>query len=68
MVASPAPGVAQPERRDDVQPGRRRAGVPGADRNAQVLGIGLGDVHGHFPPPGPVEDAGVEQLVLRIEP
>ncbi len=67
VVAAPGPGVAQPQRRHDVQRRGGRAQIAGGDPDAEVLGVGLGHVGGDLPDAG-VEDPGVEQLVLRIEP
>ena len=62
----PAPGVAEPERRQDVQ--RRLVGTVVLDVDLdQDLGrrcLGVGDLHD---PEAPVvEDAGVDELVLRL--
>ena len=62
----PGPGVAEPQGGQDVDPVGRRPGVLHRDPQHQVVRPGLGV--GRPPPPSSrcVEDAGVQQLVLRV--
>ena len=62
----PAPGVAVPGGRQDVQDIRIRPCVGDADNHQQVRGVGLGVVHLDDPVAIIVEDTCVEQLVLRV--
>ena len=65
LVGTPRPHVAQPQRGQDVQLGRRRTVVRGPDGQAQVRGRRLGVVGGDRPVPL-VEHTGVDQLVLGV--
>src|ERR1700694_5146248 len=66
VVETPCPRVAEPERRDDVQLGSVRTGIADRDPYKDVLRVGLRVVGRDLPVPVAVEDASVEELVLRI--
>ena len=68
VVKTPRPGVAEPQRRQDVERGLVRAGVADPHADADVVGAGLGVVDGDVPVAIVVEDAGVEQLELGVVP
>ena len=64
----PAPVVAEPYGGDDVDGGLVGAGVAYLQAPHQVLGTALRPGGGHYPVTVLGEDAGVHQLVLRLEP
>ena len=64
-VAGP-PGVAEPERRQQVQLGRCVAAIVGCDRDQDVVRAGLRVLDDDVEVAVVVEDAGVEELVLRL--
>ena len=66
VVVRPRPGVAEPGLRDDVDRRRLGAGIDDADPHQDVLGRGLRVLHVHVEPAVLVEDAGVDELVLRL--
>src|SRR5262245_11636715 len=61
----PAPGVAKPHGRDQVQFGIFWSAIEGFDANANVLRASLGVFDKNVKVAVIVEDAGIEQLVLR---
>ena len=62
----PRPGVAEPQCGQQVQRRLLRTGVAGPDPHQQVVRAGLGVVDADLPVPVVVEDAGVDELVLRV--
>ena len=68
LVRIPRPGIAEPERRQDAQPGRFRPAVVHRDADEDILGTGLRVFHEHVEIAAVVEDAGVEQLVFELVP
>ena len=62
----PRPGIAEPQGGEDMQRRWIGAGVAGADAHHHVLGARLGVLRGDLPVAVVVEDAGVEQLELRL--
>ncbi len=66
VVPPPAPGVAEPQRRQQVQRRRVRAAVADRDADEDVVGRGLGVLDLHVEVAAVVEDARVGQLELRL--
>ncbi len=66
IVQTPRPGVAKPDRRQQMQPCRLRASIVRGDPDEQVIGFRLGVFHEHIEVPVVVENAGIEQLVLEV--
>jgi hypothetical protein len=64
----PRPGVAEPDLRQQVEGGGVRAAVVGRDLQEQVVRPGLGVLDKDVEVATIVEDAGVEQFVLRPAP
>ena len=64
--AVPGPGVAEPDRRQQVERRRLRAAVVDRDLDEDVLGRRLGVLDEDVEVAAVVEDAGVEQLVLGL--
>ena len=60
------PVVAEPQGRQHVQLGLRRAAVAGRDLDQDVLGRCLGILHEHVEVAVLLEDPGVEELVLEL--
>ena len=65
-VLAPRPGVAEPQRRQDAQPGRLRPAIVDGDADQHVLRTRLGVLDEHVEVAVAVEDAGIEQLVLEL--
>ena len=65
-LAAPAPRVAEPERRQQVQGGVVGAPVGHGDPDDDVVGRGLGILRDDIEVPPLVEHAGVGQLELRV--
>ena len=65
-VVAPRPGVAKPQRREQVERRRVWAAVVGGDQHQDVVGGRLGVLHDHVEVAVVVEDPGVEQLVLHV--
>ena len=68
IVLAPRPGVAEPQRRQDAQPGRFRPAIVHGDPDEHVFRALLGVFDEHVEVAVVVEDAGVEQLVLELLP
>ena len=66
LVVAPGPGVAEPDRRQDVQRLGVGPGVGHLHRHEDVVRAVLGVLDLHHPEPVLVEHAGVEQLVLGL--
>ena len=66
FVVSPRPGIAEPERREQMDRGRFRTAVMNGDLDQNVFGIGLGVFDKHIEVAVVVEDAGVEKFVLHL--
>ena len=66
--AAPRPGVAEPERGEQVERRGRGAPVGDGDAHQDVLGSRLGVLDEHVEVAILGEDPGVEQLELRLEP
>ena len=64
----PRPGVPVPERRKQMELGRLGAAVRRGDPHEDVVGRRLRVLHRHVEVAVAVEDAGVEELVLRRPP
>ena len=64
----PRPRVAEPQRGQDVQRRRLRSAVHHGEPHPQVVRRGLRVLHPHVEVAIAVEDAGIEQLVLRQHP
>src|SRR5215475_8759918 len=64
----PAPGVSEPERRQNVQLSRLGRPVGDRETNEQVVDASFRVLHDDVEVTVAVEDAGVEQLVLRPVP
>ncbi len=64
---APGPGVAEPQRRQQMQGGRLRAAVGGDDADVDLVRRGLGVAHFHVPVAAVVECARVEQGEWRIK-
>ncbi len=62
------PGVPEPERRQELQPGSVGPPIGDRHRDEQVVGSGLRVLHDHVEVPVVVEHAGVDQLVLEVVP
>ena len=67
-VRWPGPGVAEPQRRQQVERRVLRAPVGDGDAEGEVQRTGLGVLDLDVEVPAVVEDAGVEQLVLLLAP
>ncbi len=65
VVTPPRPGVAEPQRREQMQRRRIWPVVGGGDANQNVLGIGFGILDGNVEVAILSEDTSVEQLVFR---
>ncbi len=65
---APGPGVAEPQRRQDMQRCLVRPGILDGDPHEQVVRPCLGVVDGDHPVPAVVEDPGVDQFVLSLGP
>ena len=65
-IFRPGPGIAKPERRQHVQRCRLRPPVVDGDPDQDVLGRFLGVFHEDVEVAILVEDAGVEQFVLKV--
>ena len=65
---TPRPGVAKPQRGEEVQRRRLRPVVDGGDADDDLLRRRLRVLHEDVEPAAVVEDAGVEQLVLGPGP
>ena len=65
---APGPGVAEPDRGQQVEGRRVRSPIVHRDADQDVLGRGLGVLHDHVEVAVLVEHAGVEQLVLHLVP
>jgi hypothetical protein len=63
---APAPGVAEPEGRQQAQAGRLGPAVGNREPDEQVVRAGLGVLGGHVPVPVPVERIGVGDLELGV--
>ena len=63
--AVPGPGVAEPERRQEMDRRVFRPSVDDLDADEQILHVGLGVLHGHVEAAVAVEDPGVGELELR---
>ena len=68
VVAAPGPRVAEPDRREHVEGGLLRPGVAHRQPDADVVRVRLRVVGGEVPVAVLVEDAGVQQLVLGLQP
>ena len=68
FVAAPRPGVAEPERRQEVDGGGLRAAVRHGDADRGIGRVRLGVFHLDVEVAVIVEDARVEELVLGIRP
>src|SRR5918992_2049709 len=66
-IAPPAPGIAEPERREPLDRRRRRAAITDADADEDVFRLELGVLHHHVEIAALVEDPGVDQLVFPVE-
>ena len=66
IAVAPGPGVAEPERRQQVQGRGLGTAVVGCDQQQDVVRRGLGVLDHHVEVAVLVEDAGVEQLVLEV--
>ena len=64
--ATPAPGVAEPELRQQRERGDLPRAIVRRDADQDVVGRGLGVFDEHVEILVPVEDAGVGQLILRL--
>jgi hypothetical protein len=67
-IAAPRPGVAEPQRRQQVQVGFFRTAIVHGDLNQEIFRRGLGVFDEHVEVAVLAEDAGVEQLVFEILP
>jgi hypothetical protein len=65
VVAVPGPGVAEPERRQEMDRRFLRPGVDDLNADEQFLHVGLGVLHGHVEAAVAVEDPGVGEFELR---
>src|SRR5262249_16238974 len=65
-IWGPGPGVAKPERRQQMERGRFGASVPDADLNQQVLGRVLGILNEDVGVTVIVRDDSVEQLIFTL--
>ena len=68
VFGPPTPGVAKPQRRQQVQPRRLGAAVGHGDADQDVVRPGLGVFGQHVEVAVAVEDAGVDQFELRLVP
>ena len=68
LLLAPRPGVAEPEGRQDPQPGRFRPAIVHGNADEDVFRALLRVLHEHVKIPVVVEDAGIEQLVLKLFP
>ncbi len=64
----PRPGVAKPERREQLEPGGFRPAVVDGDPDQDVVRTFFGVLEEDVEVPVVVEDAGVDQLVLELLP
>ena len=67
ILVPPRPGVAEPQRRQHMKCRFFRPGVLHRDPHQQIPRCPLGVVDSDYPVSVLVEDAGVDQLVLRVE-
>ena len=66
LTGLPGPGVAEPQRRHEVEGRRLRAAVGRGDPDQDVLGAGLGVLDEDVEVARPLEDAGVGEFELRF--
>ena len=64
----PSPGIAEPERRQDVEGGRLRAPVGGRDADGDILLVGLGIFDEDVEIPVVGKNPGVDQFVFHSLP
>src|SRR5262245_15855276 len=62
----PGPGVAKPERRQNVERSRFRPSVAEADLDQDILRSLLGVLHEHIKVAIAIEDAGVQQFIFHF--
>ena len=60
------PGIAEPERRQQIERRRLRAAIPGRDPHQNVFRRGLRVFHEHIEIAVPIEDARIDQLEFRV--
>ena len=65
-ILAPRPGVAEPKRRQDPQPGRFRPTIVDGNADEYVFRAFLRVFHEHVEVAVVLEDAGVEQFVLEL--
>jgi hypothetical protein len=63
---APRPGVAEPQRRQQVERGRLGPAVVRGDEHQQVVGPGLGVLDDHVEVAVVLKDTRIEQLVLEV--
>jgi hypothetical protein len=68
LLLSPRPGVPEPERGEDVEPGGLGPAIVDGDADQDVVRTFLGVLEEHVEVPVVVEDARVEQFVLELLP
>ena len=66
LVDAPGPGVAEPQRGQEVERGGLGAAVDGGHPHQDVFRRGLGVLDDHVEVPVLVEQAGLDQLVLEL--
>ena len=64
----PRPGVAEPQRREEVQFGCLRAAIARRDADEDVVDGGLGVLYQNVKVAIAVKHPGIEQLILRVMP
>src|SRR5579859_2290649 len=62
----PIPGVAEPERRKQVQSGGFRSAVEGGDADGNIFDVSLGILDENVEVAVAGEDASIEEFVLRV--
>ena len=65
-LVAPRPGVAEPQRGEQMQGRGVRAAVMRRDQHQDVIGAGLGVLHDHVEIPVVIKDPSVQQLVLHL--
>src|SRR5262245_49303499 len=66
MIAPPAPGIAEPQRREHLNRRGLRAAIAEAEADEDVFRLELGVLHHHVEIAPLVEDPGVDQLILHL--
>ena len=65
-MPSPAPGIAEPDRRQQIERRRLRTAVPGRDPHENVFARGFRVLHEHVEIAVAIEDARIDQLEFRV--